>query len=390
MTKYILTQREEDSEAGVNASHSPRTRSQNVFFSLPGNLQTLQGALKLLLATFLAGALALMMGRVLLLWTLMPLPILAAITSPSRAPPRLSFEKDGSFKITVFNDLHFGEGEDNPAEWGWGPISDQKSLKVMNTILDEEESQLVVLNGDLITGENTYFHNSTKYLDMIVEPLVRRSKPWASSYGNHDQQFNLSTHKLLQKEMEYPDLSLTRDMIHVPEAGTSNYWLPVYGSKADQAPALLLWFFDSRGGSVYQKSTPKGGRVGIEGVVHNVVSQYYRCKLQANGTRQRNGFSRLKRGLNQDSGMPYQAWLSFIYQFTQWQLFSRQVSIRIASRGSTMIIPLLLKESGTTIIPAPMFPLWQLFSRPKVSWPSSVDTIMVMIGVHSGIESIQI
>lgn len=29
------------------------------------------------------------------------------------ANPRLRFEKDGKFKIAVFEDLHFGEGEDN-------------------------------------------------------------------------------------------------------------------------------------------------------------------------------------------------------------------------------------------------------------------------------------
>lgn len=29
------------------------------------------------------------------------------------ATPRLRFEKDGTFKLSIFEDLHFGEGEDN-------------------------------------------------------------------------------------------------------------------------------------------------------------------------------------------------------------------------------------------------------------------------------------
>lgn len=29
------------------------------------------------------------------------------------ATPRLRFENDGTFKVSIFEDLHFGEGEDN-------------------------------------------------------------------------------------------------------------------------------------------------------------------------------------------------------------------------------------------------------------------------------------
>ena len=57
----------------------------------------------------------------------------------------------------------------------------------MEGVLAVEEPQLVVLNGDLITGENTYLENSTDYLDRIVAPLVRRDLRWASTYGNHGE-----------------------------------------------------------------------------------------------------------------------------------------------------------------------------------------------------------
>jgi len=53
----------------------------------------------------------------------------------------------------------------------------------MNTVLDNESPQLVVLNGDLITGENTYLSNSTYYVDRIVQPMVQRGLSWASTYG---------------------------------------------------------------------------------------------------------------------------------------------------------------------------------------------------------------
>ena len=143
----------------------------------------------------------------------------------------------------------------------------------MNTVLDHESPQLAVLNGDLITGENTYVHNSTKYVDQLLAPLVARRVPWASTYGNHDQQFNLSTARMLAVERGYGALSHTRDMVGVPRAGTSNYYVPVYGSGGDDddVPALMLWFFDSRGGYYYQQTNSTGGHVKSPSVVHPAV-----------------------------------------------------------------------------------------------------------------------
>lgn len=129
----------------------------------------------------------------------------------------------------------------------------------MNSILDDESPQLVVLNGDLITGENTYKHNSSDYVDKIVMPLVERNLLWASTYGNHDSDFNLSRESILTKERHYPN-ALTRSMVKGRPAGVSNYLLPVYASKAKsytrtkvEVPEVILWFFDSRGGNYYQE-----------------------------------------------------------------------------------------------------------------------------------------
>ncbi|KAK8150544.1 hypothetical protein G3M48_001119 [Beauveria asiatica] len=93
--------------------------------------------------------------------------------------------RDGTFQISVFEDLHFGENA-----WdSWGPQQDINSVKVINSILD----QLVVLNGDLITGENAFVKNVSVYVDQIVQPLIDRDLLWASTYGNHDSDFNLSS-----------------------------------------------------------------------------------------------------------------------------------------------------------------------------------------------------
>ena len=143
----------------------------------------------------------------------------------------------------------------------------------MNEILSVEFPQLVVLNGDLITGENTYLENSTSYLDVIVQPLVQRSLFWASTYGNHDANYNISTQALLAREKQYA-LSLTQSMVASPNAGVSNYWLPVFSSDfANPTPELLIWFFDSRGGKKFQELDAEGNQVQQPGFVDDSVSE---------------------------------------------------------------------------------------------------------------------
>ncbi len=55
---------------------------------------------------------------------------------------------------------------------------------MIETILESESPQLVVLNGDLITGENTQRANASLYVDKIVASLVSAGVPWASTYGS--------------------------------------------------------------------------------------------------------------------------------------------------------------------------------------------------------------
>lgn len=173
-------------------------------------------------------------------------PILSFLPEASLDPrPKLELSKSNIFTLAIFSDLHYGE-----EEHGWGIDQDIKSTRVMNSVLDFEHSiDLVVLNGDLITGENTFRENSSEYVDQIVAPLVSRRIPWASTYGNHDSKFNLSREATYQAEKRYP-LSYTRQM-NASLPGVTNYYLIVWASHSH--PAAILWFFDSRGGASYQR-----------------------------------------------------------------------------------------------------------------------------------------
>ncbi|KAK6003653.1 hypothetical protein QM012_009424 [Aureobasidium pullulans] len=165
----------------------------------------------------------------------------------------LRLDANGSFQLSIFSDLHYGEAEDTL----WGPEQDIQSAGVINSVLDNEHTtSLVVLNGDLITGENTFLHNSTKYVDTVVAPFVQRNMSWASTYGNHDSDFNLSRAGIFAEESKYK-LSRTKNMVSASDAGVSNYYLPVYGKDCN-VPEFLLWFFDSRGGNYFQQKSSAG------------------------------------------------------------------------------------------------------------------------------------
>lgn len=167
----------------------------------------------------------------------------------------------------------------------WGPQQDINTVKVINQVLDKESPQLVVLNGDLITGENTFKENSTTYVDQIVGPLVKRNLTWASTYGNHDNDFNITGQGILDRESLWPN-SRTRSMVPGPNAGVSNYYLPVYPANCTLpaattavpvpcAPELILWFFDSRGGHRYQELDADGNSVGLPDWVDTSVVNWF-------------------------------------------------------------------------------------------------------------------
>lgn len=184
--------------------------------------------------------------------------------------PALRFTAEGTFQIAIFGDLHFGEAEDT----SWGPLQDVNTLKVMKNVLANEESQLVVLNGDLITGENTFKENSTNYIDEIVAPLLESGLPWASTYGNHDSDFNLSRESIYAREKTY-DNSLTQCMVNASDAGVTNYYLPVYSNGNSTVPIMILWFFDSRGGNHYQQEAADGSSIGQPNWVGSSVVSWF-------------------------------------------------------------------------------------------------------------------
>ena len=143
----------------------------------------------------------------------------------------------------------------------------------MDKILSSEDVQLVVLNGDLISGEATHSSNSSAYLDRVVAPLVDRNLPWASTYGNHDSEVNLDPEEMFRREKNYTN-SLTQKMVSGPTSGITNYYLPIFrhGSSNNTDPAFILWFFDSQGGHYPRAAGDNGTAVPRQDWVDDSVS----------------------------------------------------------------------------------------------------------------------
>ncbi|KAJ5297913.1 hypothetical protein N7508_008162, partial [Penicillium antarcticum] len=180
----------------------------------------------------------------------------------------LRFTERGTFQISVFSDLHFAEDEGK----------DNKTRKVIETILSSEEAQLVVLNGDLISGEALKNANSSsKYVDRIFAPVVDKDLPWATTYGNHDSELNLDPEDIFRREQTYQN-SLTQQQVSGSTAGVTNYYLPIFAHDAstDATPVFILWFFDSQGGHYHIDENYNGTSVPRQNWVDDSVLQWFK------------------------------------------------------------------------------------------------------------------
>lgn len=195
----------------------------------------------------------------------------------------LQIPPGSSFKIVLFADLHFGENA-----WAdWGPRQDANSIKVMNTILDEETPDFVIYLGDLITANNIMIENASLYWDQATSPTRARGIPWASVFGNHDDapfewpiewfsatgipQLHCPSRnssyrnsfsgkeecsfsgtqrgELMKNEIKHNELSFSRSGPNDLWPSISNYVLQVSSSEDAESPVAFLYFLDSGGGS---------------------------------------------------------------------------------------------------------------------------------------------
>ena len=141
--------------------------------------------------------------------------------------PTLRFKADKTFKIVQFTDLHVKHQD---------PRSEITFERVKQVVTDERPD-LVILTGDVIFSPPA-IDNMRNVLQTLVDLMV----PFATVFGNHDDEQGATKEELLQLAQSMP-YCLTADE-EPAVSGVGNYVLPVLASKGDQ-PALTLYCIDS-------------------------------------------------------------------------------------------------------------------------------------------------
>jgi 3',5'-cyclic AMP phosphodiesterase CpdA len=150
--------------------------------------------------------------------------------------PVLKFNKNKEFKIVQFTDVHWENSTEN--------ISD--TLKVMDTVLEKEKPDLVVLTGDLVLTKK-----QKDDWNILAKPMMDRHIPWAAVLGNHDLDHerthsNLTAEELVTVIQELP-FSVTKT--GPEEFGSSgSYLLPIQSSESNKTEAVIYMLYSNRDG----------------------------------------------------------------------------------------------------------------------------------------------
>ena len=92
----------------------------------------------------------------------------------------LKFHKDKTFKIVQFTDVHYCYNKQDTS---------QLALDCINSVLDAEKPDLVIVTGDLI-----FSPPAIPGLAKVLEPIIKHNVPYAIAWGNHDRSVQSDKH----------------------------------------------------------------------------------------------------------------------------------------------------------------------------------------------------
>ncbi len=145
----------------------------------------------------------------------------------------LSFSREGTFRVVQFNDT-----QDNHR-------TDVRTIQLMERVLDREQPQFALINGDVVNGDMTTAEQVRQAYHHVVLPMEERGIPWAITFGNHDEDSAAATGMTEQRIREF--LSGYRHHVGATArgvSGDSNQVLTVRSSRG-RGPGFALWLLDS-------------------------------------------------------------------------------------------------------------------------------------------------
>ncbi|KAI9786089.1 MAG: hypothetical protein M1816_008117 [Peltula sp. TS41687] len=164
-----------------------------------------------------------------------------------RPVPRI--RKDGKFKIMQVADLHLSTGpgtcrDPEPAGQDGGRCeADTRTLEFVGRVLDQEKPDLVVLSGDQINGDTA--PDAQSALFKFAELFIHRKIPYATIFGNHDDEGSLSREALMALTESLPCSLSEAGPTNVD--GVGNYIVEVLARGGSHHSALSLYLLDTHG-----------------------------------------------------------------------------------------------------------------------------------------------
>ncbi|GAA1721055.1 metallophosphoesterase [Isoptericola hypogeus] len=160
-------------------------------------------------------------------------PAAAAVGASGRREPKLRFRADGTYTIVQFNDTQDDEK------------IDRRTVELMRAVLDDEHPDLVILNGDNITGGCDTPLEMQQAMNNVAQPMEERRIPWAVTFGNHDEDSTPSSG--VDEEQMLAFYRSYRYNVNGPTArgvtGQGNSHLLIDGTNG--RPAFNVWLLDS-------------------------------------------------------------------------------------------------------------------------------------------------
>ncbi|SFG10121.1 Calcineurin-like phosphoesterase [Desulfotomaculum arcticum] len=147
---------------------------------------------------------------------------------------QLKFNSNGKFKIVQFTDIQ----QDKDI--------DQRTIQLMEKVLDEEKPDFVMVTGDNLTGDCSTPESVSQAVYNIAQPMEKRAINWAVTFGNHDEEAaektGLNEEDMLKIYMSYNHNVNQPGVKNI--TGTGNMNLLIRDSKNKKA-AFNLWLLDS-------------------------------------------------------------------------------------------------------------------------------------------------
>ena len=164
--------------------------------------------------------------------------------------------KDGKFKIMQVADLHLSTGlgicrDPEPTTRNGGQCdADPRTLEFVGSIFDDEKPDLVIFSGDQVNGDTAPDAQSAVF--KFAELCISRKIPFATIFGNHDDEGSLSREALMSLTQSLP-YSLSEPGPTSVD-GVGNYYVEILARGTSHHSALTLYLLDTHGYSPDERS----------------------------------------------------------------------------------------------------------------------------------------